>query len=264
MAIGAHADDIELDVGGTLLKYFDRGYSIIYVMATNNMSGSWNEIHANGTKSKTHPPYTVIMPQRELEARAGAAIFQTEPIWLNYPQRAFVGEDGVRHEVGFGGKCPPILKKGAYSIFTAHEHPSEVTRVKDLILAHRPEAILTHGHLGDNLEHIATCLLITKAYHLAVKEGYTGMLLYWHDIAAMTFRENYCRWDTHVDVSKYWTRKLDLIALHKCQKPDAHQLDYPSWGSSCGCDKAEVFDIAAEGTPPLYYTEFLIEIFRNR
>jgi len=39
MAIGAHADDIEVNVGATLLKYHEMGYAITYVMATNNMSG---------------------------------------------------------------------------------------------------------------------------------------------------------------------------------------------------------------------------------
>ncbi len=39
MAIGAHADDIELRVGGTLLKYLDCGYEIAYVMSTNNFAG---------------------------------------------------------------------------------------------------------------------------------------------------------------------------------------------------------------------------------
>jgi LmbE family N-acetylglucosaminyl deacetylase len=44
MAIGAHADDIEVCVGGTLLKYRDAGYEIDYVMSTNNFSGNWNRL----------------------------------------------------------------------------------------------------------------------------------------------------------------------------------------------------------------------------
>ena len=34
MAIGAHADDIECEVGGTCLKYRDAGYEVVYVMAS--------------------------------------------------------------------------------------------------------------------------------------------------------------------------------------------------------------------------------------
>ncbi len=264
MAIGAHADDIELDVGGTLLKYHERGYDVIYVMATNNMSGNWWTLDPDGTKVKRTPVYSEIMAQRRLEATAAAAVINTTPVFLDYPQRRYMAEDGSFQEAGFGSQCPSIFSAGMPCILMAHEHEREVDRVKGLILEHQPEAVLTHGHLGDNMEHLGTCLLVTKAYHQAVAEGYTGMLLYWHDIAAMTFRENYCRWDTHVDVSAHWERKLDWIALHKCQKPDVLRLDYPCWGPGCGCERAEVFDIAAEGTPPLYYTDFLIEIFRNR
>lgn len=264
MAIGAHADDIELDVGGTLLKYFDLGYRVVYVMATNNMSGNWWKKGADGAITKTVLPYSKIMEQRRIEARAGAAVFEAEPILLEYPQRRYVGHDGAVHEVGFGTDRPPIVPPGMPSILTAHEHAGEVSRVKDLILGHRPEAVLTHGHLGDNMEHIGTCLLVTKAYRKAVEEGYTGMLLYWHDIAATVFRRNYCKWDTHIDVSRLWDRKLNLIALHACQKPDVHRLDYPLWGPACGTERAEVFDIAAEGVPPLYYTAFQIELLKNR
>jgi len=48
MAVGAHADDIEICVGGTLLKYRDLGYEIVYVMATNNFSGRWSYARPDG------------------------------------------------------------------------------------------------------------------------------------------------------------------------------------------------------------------------
>lgn len=31
MAVGAHADDVELHFGGTLLKYHDKGYAAVYI-----------------------------------------------------------------------------------------------------------------------------------------------------------------------------------------------------------------------------------------
>jgi LmbE family N-acetylglucosaminyl deacetylase len=44
MVIGAHCDDIELNFGGTMLKYHEKlKYDIIYVQSTNNMSGGWSE-----------------------------------------------------------------------------------------------------------------------------------------------------------------------------------------------------------------------------
>jgi len=264
MAFGAHADDLELDIGGTLFKYHDRGYAIRYVMTTNNMSGQWARLLPDGRVDRRRPPFGEMMPQRKLEAAAGARALGTEPIHLDYLQRHYVRPDGVMEVLNYGTQWPEGIAPGTPTILAAHEDPEAVTRVAEMILGARPEAVLSHGHLGDNLEHIGSCLLVTKAYRQAAESGYTGALLYWHDIAAMTFRANYCRWDTHVDVSAEWERKLALIALHECQKPQVEKLDFPPWGAACGCRHAEVFDIAAEGTPPLYYTEFLAEIFHNR
>ena len=38
MAIGAHADDIEFNAGGTLFKYLEKGYEVVYILSTNNIS----------------------------------------------------------------------------------------------------------------------------------------------------------------------------------------------------------------------------------
>ena len=77
MAVGAHAGDIELNVGGTLLKYRERGYQVVYVMSTNNMSGAWTRKKADGSYEVTTPPYYELMPQRKLEAAAGAKALGT-------------------------------------------------------------------------------------------------------------------------------------------------------------------------------------------
>ena len=49
MSIGAHADDIEIGSGGTLAKFHDQQYEIVYVMSTNNMSGGVQELQADGS-----------------------------------------------------------------------------------------------------------------------------------------------------------------------------------------------------------------------
>src|SRR5690606_34073367 len=63
MAIGAHADDHELNVGGTLAKYHELGYEIVYVMATTNMSGDWIRVGPDGSTTSTRPPWSIIRPQ---------------------------------------------------------------------------------------------------------------------------------------------------------------------------------------------------------
>ena len=69
MAIFAHADDVELACGGTLSKYRKLfNYSISYIMSTNNMSGSWCKLNADGKLESRKCPWHEIMPQRKKEA----------------------------------------------------------------------------------------------------------------------------------------------------------------------------------------------------
>ena len=64
MAVGAHADDIEGNAGGTILKYRKLGYDLVYVMSTNNMSGSWQSVDAKGKVTSRAVPWYEMMPQQ--------------------------------------------------------------------------------------------------------------------------------------------------------------------------------------------------------
>jgi LmbE family N-acetylglucosaminyl deacetylase len=72
MAIGAHADDVEIRSGGTLAKYHKMGYEVVYVLTTNNTAGA-------------HTSQTALehATQRREEAREGAQILHTEPIYVS-------------------------------------------------------------------------------------------------------------------------------------------------------------------------------------
>ena len=182
MAVGAHADDLELNVGGTLLKYRERGYQVVYVMSTNNMAGAWTRGKPDGAFEVTLPPYYELMPQRKLEAAAGAKVLGTVPIHLDHPQRLFVRADGTRSELRYGSDRPDrVVPTDVPTILTAHEDKRAVQRLADLILEHKPEAILTHGPAQGDMEHIGTALLVTRSYQQAVAAGHDGMLLMWRD-----------------------------------------------------------------------------------
>ena len=263
MAVGAHADDIELNAGGTLSKYRDRGYGVVYVMATNNMSGAWSRLKPDGSVDVAKPPYCEIMPQRKLEAKAAANAFGTEPIHLDHPQRHYTRADGTSAEVRYGCDRPNCVPPDAPTILTAHEHEPSVQRAADLILEHKPEAVLTHGLVTGDMEHIGTCLLATKAYWKAAEAGHDGMLLHWRDLSAAPVGDAYARWDTFVDVTGYWQKKLAAIALHACQIPNVRRLDFPPWGPACGCGRAEVFVLVGRGGCPAQGAEFSAEILSH-
>jgi len=263
MAIGAHADDHELNVGGTLAKYHDLGYEIVYVMATNNMSGDWARVGPDGSVTSTRPPLSVIRPQRILETEAAARALGTTPIYLDHPQRHFTRPDGTVCEVRFGSERPECVPPDIPTILTVCHHRPSIEQVARLIEEHQPEAILTHGMPMINPEHFGTCILVTNAYNLAVRNGYEGMLLFWHDLGVWTFGEAYAGWDTHIDITRYWERKLELCALHACQKPRPQDLDWPTWGAACGCGQAEVFTLVGRSRWTQQYGDFTVEIVQN-
>lgn len=263
MAVGAHADDHELQAGGTLSKYHSLGYGIQYVMATNNMSGSWCKRAADGTIHEITPPLDVIRPQRILEAEAGARALGTKPVYLGHPQRHYTRADGTRARLRYGCELPQGVDPDVPSILTAYEDDASRQRMADLILEHNPEAILTHGMPMGNIEHVGTCFLVTHAYREAVEKGYQGMLLYWQDLGVNLFREAYARWDTHIDISAWWEKKLELSALHQSQKPHPESLDWPPYGPACGCRHAEVFTIGGRTREPAQHQDFTLEIINN-
>ncbi len=263
LAIGAHADDLELHIGGTLSKYRAYGYAIGYVMTTNNMSGDWATRDANGVITRRSPPWHEMMPQRKREAAAGAAYFGTEPIHLDYPQKHYRNSAGHQVVVGYGAVRPECVPEGMPTILTAQEDPQAVQRVTDLILQHNAEAVLTHGGPMNNVEHFATQALVTRAYWKAIKAGYEGLLLNWHDLGVNDLGEAYKHFDTFIDISDFWEQKLECCALHACQKPDPTLLDWPQWGPTCGCRHAEVFTIVGGIRQPKQYADFTLEILHN-
>ena len=269
MAVGAHADDIEFSVGGTLLKYRDRGYEVVYVMATNNMSGIWNTLREDGTvDQKRHPP-EIIMPRRKVEAEAGAAALGTVPIHLDHPQRHYNGPNGECIELRYGCEQPGVVPPDVPSILTAHEDETARRTAADLILEHDPECIVTHGLVQQDMEHVGTCLLITKAYWDAVERGYAGGLLHWR-VGFTHCGSLNMRWDTFIDITGHLQKKLEIGGLHECQCPRPFRPDSPihhralAYGTACGCDAAETYVIVNTGKVLPQYRDFTVEILGNR
>ena len=248
MAVGAHADDIELNVGGTLIKYRELGYDVVYVMSTNNMSGGWTTLRPDGSRVSRLPPCDEIMPQRKLEAAAAAEFFGTVPVHLDHPQRHYTARNGKVVELRYDVPRPACVGPDTPSILTAHEHAPCVQRLADLILERRPEAVLTHGPVMVDMEHVGTALLVTKAYRKAVEAGHDGMLLHWLDITPTIFGDAFSHYDCLVDVgADRWRGKLHAIGLHACQMPDPSRLDFPSRG---GKSFVEAYTIAGRGKMP--------------
>jgi LmbE family N-acetylglucosaminyl deacetylase len=267
MAIGAHADDIEINVGGTVLKYRERGYELVYVMSTNNMSGNWKRFGPNGERYVTNPPYTEMQPQRKLEADTAARFFGTAAIHLDHPQRHYRDAAGQQITVSYGSPRPHVVHDGQHTILTAHEDPRNVQQVADLILEHQPEAVLTHGPVMIDMEHVGTCLLVSKGFLKAQEAGYDGMLLHWLDFTPSTpinlFGRRLNGWDSFVDISEHFEQKIQTVKFHASVVPTPENLEYPQWGAACGCAHAEVFTIPQWGRQPEYTAALAMELMAH-
>lgn len=268
MAVGAHADDVEFNAGGTLMKYLDRGYQVVYVMSTNNMSGSFKERQADGSYRRYKMPPEDTMKQRKLDADTAAReTFQTEAIHLDHPQRHYTSQAGEKVGLCFGAPKPEGVADGRPTILTAHEYPEQVERVTQLILDHNPEAVLTHGPACVDSEHHGTCLLVSKAYRQAADQGFEGMLLHWPDITYQIPKSLFGRrcfdWDSYIDISGYMERKHDAVRHHASVVPEPEQMQYPEWGLSLGCEHAEPFGIVDWGAKPDDQASFALELHRH-
>ena len=255
MAVGAHADDIEIGVGGTLAKFHAQGYEVVYVMSTDNMSGVAHELRADGSIMRTKETPLPMMARRKRECAEAAALLGTQPIHLDHPQRHYWAADGSQPEVRYGCPLPDGVAENVPTILTAHEDKQCRQRVVDLILEYDPACIFTHGLATYGMEHVGTCFLVTESYWEAVEAGFKGALLHW--------REDYTRfgpandkWDTFVDISSYLDRKMEILGKHACQMPTAHlpehghRLRSLKWGVACGCKAAEVFTWVARDRRP--------------
>ncbi len=258
MAVGAHADDIEGNAGGTLLKYKKLGYEIIYVMSTNNMSGSWHSLDSTGKVVTRLVPWYEIMPQRKLEARKGADYFGAKLFHLDHPQRHYRDKNCVEHSLTYGAARPDCVGKNIPSILTAHESPEARKALADIINEFCPEVIMTHDTIQIDFEHIGTSLLVTKT----IREcGYPGMVLLWPCVDATPYGNMYNRRQTFIDITDFYDEKFHTIRLHSCQMPTTAHLKLPEWNEGTGCQHVESFAILQEGRGSGAFQD---EIIKNR
>ena len=272
MAIGAHADDIEIHTGGTLEKYFHQGYEVVYVMSTNNMSGQVGWVNPDGSKEARPEVTTDMMPRRKRECDDAAREWNTKPIHLDHPQRHYTDENLEKVELRYGCPRPDTVPGDVPTIITACEDKPSIERLKNLILEKNPEVIFTHGIATTNPEHFCTALLVTRAYWKAVEEGFKGAMLLWRDYHTF-FGPSESQWDTYIDYTPYLDRKMELIGKHDCQMPQwaqpgfGHRVVAKEFGKAEGCGAAEPFiwvrgseHIASDGP---VYGGLMMELMNN-
>jgi len=248
MAIGAHADDIEMRCAGTLAKYHALGYEVCCVMTTNNTASGMTGDDATAAQTAA---------TRRREAIESAALLGTEPIFLEYAEE--------QYQYRLSGQPDPYV----YLDFAPHDlrgYPQALRRRPPLVCAvdmdecveemaglmvrYEPEIILTHSTSEQNAEHWATAILVIKAFRLAKNRVRLGSLLswYWDDNTNLLYTDS-----TFVDISGYDEQKLAM--LHKHQSQGFDRPDNPVsardrlCGAIVGVQAAERFRVMDTGSP---------------
>ena len=249
MGLFAHADDIEFAVGGTCLKYIEKGYKVDYIMSTNNMSGQIHQVGKDGSITLIPCPPQEMEPIRKREAAAGAARLGCVPLHLDYPQRHYNDESGKKISIGYGMPAPQGVSCALPNIMIAHESKEEVAKVADLILERDPEVVFTHSCSSDSPEHYATALLTAKGYAQAVKRGYGGELFFVCEMCQSSFfLRNHLRWDSFIDITGRRQAQFDLIRCHLSMVPVPERMDYLDFTPICGIRDAELFSWFCSGS----------------
>ena len=262
MAVGAHADDIEFGAGGTISKYLEKGYSLVYVLSTDNMSGNWSSLDCAGKLSSRPVSWREIYPQRKLEAGRAAEHFGTHAIHLNHPQRHYLNENLEKVELRWGAPRPECVPENVPSILTAHEDPASISVLARLIEEHQPEAVLTHDLIQSDMEHVGTSLLVTKA---ARRAKYDGWLLLWPSVNETDCGEIYASRQTYIDISACYEKKMEALRIHACQIPTTKHFTFRQFESGTGCAHVEAFAIAKgpESDTPFEFTQEILKNIRK-
>ena len=232
MAFGAHADDIEIRCGGTLAKFKDQGYKLIYVMTTTCDAG---------------------MPQGSIETREirkkeaieGAKVLGAIPIFLDFKQ-SYVW-DGKKAFVRLG-ENPELFdtwKKlpGKELLCDAPFIPKCVIEVSNLIAKYEPEIVFTHYPDDMHDSHYATSCLVYKAFKEASEKVKLGNLYLWEPGSRgsiVGFSPN-----TFIDITGYMEKKVKAVLKHKSQMSEWRANHYKKraafWGKKAKVDYAEAF-----------------------
>ncbi len=239
MAIGAHADDVEIRSGGTLAKYHEIGYQVVYILATNNTAGA-------------HTSQTALehATQRRNEAREGARVLNAEPIYLDFKETMFE-KRGDREKLGFQTvdlSDYPEWGREKAPIVCTQDLEEAVEEVSALLCRYEPEIVLTHSPTEKH-EHWATCVLALKAFRKARQRVELGTLYAWADSGTATVS---IAPDFFVDITD--TIQIKYTALSKHVSQGFREIPDPPnrarelyWGSFIGVRFAEAFTTLARG-----------------
>jgi LmbE family N-acetylglucosaminyl deacetylase len=179
LAFGAHPDDLEFLIGGTLAKYADRGHHVTMAVVTNGDIGS-----------STHTMEEIERIRHD-EALAAAAKIGAELIWVGYHDEFFFyNEESRRRLIDVYRQAEPDVVLCHWVNDYHPDHSLSGQAVRDArIMTAVPNIVTPHTHL----KKVPT--------------------LFFYDTTA---GNNFAP-EVYVDVSGYFETKKAMLACHESQ-----------------------------------------------
>lgn len=253
IAFGSHHDDIEIRAGGTLEKYIEMGYEVLYIVAIDSIYVNPNYVSEDG-KIYSELSHKEILDIREKEAREGAATLGiNDPVFLHLkPSFYWNGNSSERPVVNFLNteEDDYLIEKmkslsGSFFCLQAAKTPACVQMVCDIFEDFDPEIILTQQPNDLHSEHYSVASLVFKACKLLAQRKKEIRLFAWE----MGSNGKMLRFvpDVIIDITNYFERKIEAVRKFKSQvnDPTTHikfvEESARFWGKQIGVNYAEPF-----------------------
>jgi LmbE family N-acetylglucosaminyl deacetylase len=253
MAIGAHHDDVELRCGGTVAKYKNEGWDVIYVVATT--TPHYNPFE-DESGNKIYVSNREVIEIRKNEARQGAGILGASEVHFLDFKSLYWYREGTRERINFDGirynsRDLVYLEQeipGREYIVSAAASEQAVSFLEDFIGRRQVDIVLTHSADDSHWEHYAVARLVRYAVKRLVSKGVNIGLFHWEFGSGGPLNYGFAP-TRYVDITGTIDTKCRAVSVFKSQVPGhdtgimvkCARLRAAAYGNLCGCEYAEPF-----------------------
>lgn len=267
VVIGAHHDDVELRVAGTIARYLKAGWRVEAVVATTTP-----HISEKSPLYETDKPLTTaeVTALRESECLAAAKILGLETMhFWRYRSLYWYHSGTYNRQVADGIEVTGETLdqrmreiQGQEYILTAHRVDAAVERVAAILQQWGADLVITHTCDDCHWEHFATSMLVAHAVRLLRQRGSKVRLLGWEP-GSMRGLHNYFLPTRYIDISPWIDIKCEAVRQFHSQFRDLELVARTirkraaHYGRLFGVDYAEPF-VELDGTRETFDTDVWI------
>lgn len=245
VAIAAHADDVELNAGGTAAKWAAETGPVHIIMATNNCSGRpWEHL---GIAPNPSDDWALAAKRiRHAEQQTAAEHIGATVHFMDFAQRYYSTPHGPVFINFDQPRTPsPSSLQGLTPLLVASQHTPSVERLAELLISLQPTLVLTQTPLDRDPEHHALASMVWRIFNDHAQAFEKATLRFWECGSSCENGMLQQPFDHFEDITDYYQTKLELCGYHKSQMIDSRwervKHRAAKWGKHIGTKYAEPF-----------------------